>query len=83
MWLLKRARNENNYICQEKLDNKYLKDKKYCKIRGNCTGTHRGAGHSICNLKYSFPEKISMAFHNGSNYDYHFIIKELADEFKK
>ena len=22
-------------------------------------------------------------FHNGSNYDYHFIIKELADEFKK
>ena len=23
------------------------------------------------------------AFHNGSNYDYHFIIKELAEEFKK
>ena len=22
-------------------------------------------------------------FHNGSNYDYHFIIKELAEEFKK
>ena len=22
-------------------------------------------------------------FHNGSNYDYHFIIKELADAFKK
>ena len=24
-----------------------------------------------------------MAFHNGSNYDYHFIVKLLAEEFKK
>ena len=24
-----------------------------------------------------------MVFHNGSNYNYHFIIKELAEEFKK
>ena len=24
-----------------------------------------------------------MVFHNGSNYDYHFFIKELAEEFKK
>ena len=29
------------------------------------------------------PKKISIDFHNGSNYDYHFIIKELAEEFKK
>ena len=34
------------------------------------------------------PKKISIVFHNGdfhnfSNYDYHFIIKELAEEFKK
>ena len=27
--------------------------------------------------------KIPIVFHNGSNYDYHFIIKELAEEFKK
>ena len=39
--------------------------------------------HSICNLKYSVPKKIPIVFHNGSNYDYHFIIKELAEEFKK
>ena len=39
--------------------------------------------HSICNLKYSLPKKILIAFHNGSNYDYHFIIKGLAEEFKK
>ena len=24
-----------------------------------------------------------IVFHNGSNYDYHFIIRELADEFRK
>ena len=24
-----------------------------------------------------------MVFHNGSNYDYHFIIKELANKFEK
>ena len=38
--------------------------------------------HSICNLKYNIPKNIHIAFHNISNYDYHFIIKELAEEFK-
>ena len=28
-------------------------------------------------------KKIPIVFHNGSNYDYNFIIKELAEEFKK
>ena len=39
--------------------------------------------HSISNLKYSVAKKISIVFRNGSNYDYHFIIKELVEEFKK
>ena len=39
--------------------------------------------HSICNLKYSVPKRIPTVFHNGCNYDYHFIIKELAEEYKK
>ena len=29
------------------------------------------------------PRKIAIVFHNGSNYHYHFIIMELAEEFKK
>ena len=28
-------------------------------------------------------KKIPLVFHNGSNYDDHFIIKELAEKFKK
>ena len=28
------------------------------------------------------PNKISVVFHRGSNFDYHFIIKELANEFE-
>ena len=63
----------------------YLKDKKCRKVRDHChyTGEYRGSAHSICNLKCSVPKKISIVSHNGSNYDYHFIIKELAEEFKK
>ena len=38
--------------------------------------------HSICNLKFSVPNEIPTVFHNVSNYDYHFIIKELANEFE-
>ena len=29
------------------------------------------------------PKNIPVVFHNVSNYDYHFTIKELAEEFKK
>ena len=46
-------------ICKEKFQNKYLKDKKYCKVRDYChyTGKYTGPAHSICNLKYSIPKK--------------------------
>ena len=91
MRLLTKEQQESNknakicYICKEKFENKYLKDKKYRKVRDHChyIGQYRGAVHSICNLKYSAPKKIPKVFHNVSNYDYHFIIKELAEEFKK
>ena len=34
-------------------------------------------------MKYSVPKKVYIGFHDGSNYDYHFIIKELAEELEK
>ena len=45
-------------------------------------GKFRGAAHSICNLNYNIPLEIPVKIHNGSVYDYHFIIKKLAEEFK-
>ena len=68
------------YICKEKIEDKEAKDKKYRKARDHFhyTSEDRGAVHSICNLKYSLPKEISIDFLNGSNYAYHFIIKELA-----
>ena len=41
-----------------------------------------GAAHSNCNLRYKIPREIPVIFHNGSTYDYHFIIKKLVEEFK-
>ena len=60
------------------------KDKKYHKVRDHChyTGKHRGAVHKNCNLRYKIPKEIPVLLHNGSTYDYHFIIKQLAREFK-
>ena len=60
-------------------------DKKYRKVRDHCyyRGEYRGTEHSIYNLKYDVPKRIFIASHNGSNYDYHFRIKDLAEEFKK
>ena len=54
------------------------------KVRDHChyTGKYRGAAHSICHLRYKISKEIPVVFHNGSAYDYHFIIKKLAREFK-
>ena len=56
------------YICKEKVENKYLKDQKYCKVRDHYhyPGEYSSAAHSICNLKYSIPKTIPVVFHNGS-----------------
>ena len=63
------------YICKYKFENKYVKDKKCCKVRDHChpTGQYRGSVHSMYNLKCSVLKRTSIAFHNGSNYDYDFL----------
>ena len=68
------------YICKKEFNNN---DKKQQKVKDHChyTGKYRGAAHNICNLRYKIPTEIPVVFHNGSTYDYHFIIKELVKEF--
>ena len=69
------------YICKKEFNNN---DKKQQKVKDHChyTGKYRGAAHNICNLRYKVPKEIPVVFHNGSTYDYHFIIKELVKEFE-
>ena len=69
------------YISKKEFSNN---DKKNYKVRDHChyTGKYRGAAHNICNLRYKVPKEIPVVFHNGSTYDYHFIIKELVKEFE-
>ena len=69
------------YICKKEFNNN--DDKKQQKVRDHChyTEKYRGAAHNICNLRYKVPKEIPVVFHNGSTYDYHFIIKELVKEF--
>ena len=69
------------YICEKKIStdkNDENTFKLYHKVRDHChyTGKFRGAAHSICNLRYKTPKEIPIVFHNGSKYNYHFIIKQ-------
>ena len=49
----------------------------YRKVRDHCyyEGKYRGSAHNTCNLRFNVPNEIPVVFHNGSNYDYYFIIK--------
>ena len=70
------------HICEKEFctDN----NKEIRKVRDHChyTGKYRCAGHSKFNLNYKIVKEIPVLFHNGSVYDYNFIIKYLAREFK-
>ena len=78
------------YICKKEFntsdttESSSFESKKHYKVRDHCyyTGKYRGAAHNICNLRYKIPKEIPIIFHNGSTYDYHFIIKELVKAFE-
>ena len=61
------------YMCEKE----FSTDKKNRKVRDHChyQEKFRGAAHNICNLIYKIPGEIPLIFHNGSTYDYHFMIK--------
>ena len=74
------------YICKKRFNtdkNDENAFKLYHKVRDHYhyTGEFRGTAQSICNLRYKAPNEIPIIFHNGSTYDYNFIIKQLAKKF--
>ena len=68
------------HICVKKFSN----DQNYGKVKNHCyyTGEYRDAAHSTSNLRFNISNKITVVSENESNYDYHFIIKELENKFK-
>ena len=68
------------HICKKVFSTDY-NNKKCDKVKDHYhyTGEYRGAAHDICNSRYKIPKEIPVVFHNDSTYDYHFIIKELAE----
>ena len=63
-------KDDENYINRKKVKDYYY-----------YTGKSRGAAHSKCNLNYKVSKDIPIIIHNAS-YDTHFIINQLAEEFK-
>ena len=62
----------------------FNEDENYHVVLNHCNHPrkYRCLAHSICDLGYKIPKEIPVVFHNGPNYDYHFIIREL-DNLKK
>ena len=67
-------------FCTDEDDEDYKNIKKV-KDQWHYTEKFRGAAHSICNLRYKVLENIPVVILNAS-YDTHFIINQLAEEFK-
>ena len=69
-------------ICATIFLKKFPKNKNYPKVR-DCrlfTCKYKGAAESISNFRFNETNKICETFYNESNFDYYFIIKELADK---
>ena len=65
-------------FCGKRFLKTFSNNKHYRKVRDDryYTSKCRGAAPSICNLKFNVPNEIPVFFHNGSNCDYHFTIKD-------
>ena len=82
----KKIYNEQNdyYICKKGFSTENG-NKKHHKIRDHClfTAKCRGDAQSIVLYQiYKIPKEIPIIFYSGSINDYHFIIKDLAEDFE-
>ena len=71
------------YILGKRISKKLSNSINCLKVRDNChyTGKYRGLVNSVYNLRFNVPNEIPAIFHNGSNYDYHFVVNLWANEF--
>ena len=70
------------YICGKRILKKLSKSINCWKVRDYChyTCKYKGEAHSICNSRFNVPNKFHVVYHNGSNYDYHFIVKRISNK---
>ena len=83
---IKHEESKRCYLCDQSFntnkESKYYMN--YKKVRDHChyTSRYRGAAHSLCNFRHQEQRDMPLIIHNGSNYDFHLLIKDLAKEFK-
>ena len=49
----------------------------------HCRDKYKGTAHSSSNFRCKIQNKVPVVFHNASSYGYHFIIKQLVEQFKE
>lgn len=64
------------YMCKTDFSDKVVKCRDHCHF----TGKFLGASCQPCNLRRRKPRKLNIFLHNGSKYDFHFIVKALNNK---
>ena len=72
MWIRERARNGENELRKTKKDKNGVVNKRTADFIWNAKTYYTCKGKNK-----------PLVYHNGSDYDYHFIMKRLAEEFEK
>ena len=73
---------ENCYLCKKQFD---LEGEFKVRDHNHATGKFLGAACNKCNLRRRKPSTLRIFVHNGSRYDFHFIVKALGkyhDQFE-
>ena len=71
------------YICREKYKDKYIDNKKYCRVRDHCHYKDKSndLAHSICNLKYSILKRATCGFSQKIKLWLSFYCKRVSKSF--
>jgi len=65
---------ETCYICEEEFDEQNFK----CRDHNHLTSEYLGAACNKCNLRRRKPSTLKIFVHNGSRYDFHFIVSAIS-----